>query len=154
MSIKVIFEDTRNKIDKNKHIHKQLEDMGYKVERTKLYCGDYTFPTNQSICIDTKANLNEVENNLIHDHERFKQECIKAQESGIKLIVLIQEPNITNLIDVCSWYNWRKKKNPRAISGKTLYKIMSTMAEKYNIEWQFTTKSKCGERIIELLGGS
>lgn len=149
----IIFEDTRNKPSKNAHIRSQLELLGYKVERTKIYCGDYTLPTNQSICIDTKANLNEVENNLIHDHERFKAECVRAQEAGIKLIILIQDPNIENLIGVCGWFNWRRKKNPRAVSGKTLYKIMSTMSEKYDITWEFTTKQNCGKRIVELLGG-
>ena len=82
----IVLEDTRNKPDKNAHIRQQLEDLGYKVERTKLWIGDYTFPTNQSICIDTKKDMNEIEGNLIHDHERFKAECIRAKEAGIKNI--------------------------------------------------------------------
>jgi hypothetical protein len=67
------------------------------------------------------------------------------------MIVLVEEPNITDLVDVCSWYNWRSKRNPRAINGKTLYKIMKTMQDKYGFEWQFTTKQKCGETIVKLL---
>lgn len=48
-------------------------------------------------------------------------------------------------------YKWRKRKNPKAINGKTLYKIMSTMADKYNVSWEFTSKQNCGKRIVELL---
>lgn len=150
----IIFEDTRNKIDKNAHIRLQLEALGYKVERTKLYCGDYTLPTNQKICIDTKQDLQEVCGNVIQQHSRFQSECIRAQEAGIKLIILVQEQSIKDLSQVPNWYNWRRKKNPRAINGKTLYKIMLTMSQKYGCEWMFTTKAKCGEKIVELLGGT
>lgn len=150
----IIFEDTRNKPEKNVHIRWQLERLGYEVKRTKLYCGDYTLPTNQKICIDTKQDLQEVCGNLTQQHERFQAECLRAQEAGIKLIILVQESNIKQLSDVPGWYNWRLKKNPRALNGLKLFKIMHTMSQKYGVEWQFTTKDMCGKRIIELLGGS
>ena len=150
----IILEDTRNKPDKNVHIRLQLEKLGYKVERTKLYCGDYTLPTNQKICIDTKKDLQEVCGNLAQQHERFQAECVRAQEAGIKLIILVQEPNVTQLADVPGWYNWRLKKNPKALNGLKLFKIMHTMTEKYGVEWQFCKKSDCGKRIVELLGGN
>lgn len=146
-------EDTRNKPDKNKHIRSQLESLGYKVERTKIYCGDYTFPTNQSICIDTKKDMSEVEGNLIHDHERFKAECIRAREAGIKLVILIQDPKLKQLSDVFGWFNVRSKWSPKAVSGKQLAKMMYTMKDRYGVEWEFTTKQNCGKRIVELLGG-
>lgn len=149
----VIFEDTRNKPEKNKHIREQLEELGYKVERTKIYCGDYTFPTNQSVCVDTKKDMNEIESNLIHDHERFKAECIRAKEAGIKLVILIQDPKLKQMSDVFGWYNIRKKWSPKATSGRTLGKIMYSMKEKYGVDFQFTTKQNCGKRILELLGG-
>lgn len=148
----VIFEDTRNKPEKNKHIREQLEELGYKVERTKIYCGDYTFPTNQSVCVDTKKDMNEIESNLIHDHERFKAECIRAKEAGIKLVILIQDPKLKQMSDVFGWYNIRKKWSPKATSGRTLGKIMYSMKEKYGVDFQFTTKQNCGKRILELLG--
>lgn len=146
-------EDTRNKPDKNKHIRSQLESLGYKVERTKIYCGDYTFPTNQSICVDTKKDMAEVEGNLIHDHERFKAECIRAREAGINLIILIQDPKLKQLSDVFGWFNVRSKWSPKAASGKQLAKMMYTMKERYGVQWEFTTKQNCGKRIVELLGG-
>ena len=150
--MKVIIEDSRQKPDKNIHIRLQLEQLGYKVERSKLYCGDYTWATDQKICIDTKQDLQEVCGNLTQQHERFQAECMRAQEAGIKLIILITEPNIKSLYEVPSWYNWRLKKNPRALNGVKLWKIMKTMSEKYGVEWEFTTKLDCGRKIVELLG--
>lgn len=147
----VIFEDTRNKPEKNAHIRKQLEAMGYKVERTKIYCGDYTFPTNQSICVDTKKDMNEIEGNLIHDHERFKAECIRAKEAGIKLVILIQDPKLKVLGDVFTWFNVRTKWSPKAVTGRQLAKMMYTMQDRYGVEFQFTAKSNVGKRIIEIL---
>lgn len=149
----VIFEDTRNKPEKNAHIRTQLEALGYKVERTKIYCGDYTFPTNQSICVDTKKDMNEVESNLIHDHERFKNECIRAKDAGIKLVILIQDPKLTQLSDVFGWFNVRTKWSPKAATGRQLAKMMYTMQQRYGVEWAFTKKADCGRRIVELLGG-
>ena len=148
----VILEDTRNKPDKNKHIRDQLESLGYEVNRCRLYCGDYTYPTNQSVCIDTKKDMNEVESNLIHDHERFKSECIRAKDAGIKLVILIQDPKLKQLSDVFGWFNVRKKWSAKAASGVQLAKMMYTMSERYGVEWQFTTKQNVGKRIVELLG--
>lgn len=150
----IIFEDTRNKPEKNAHIRRQLEELGYKVERTKIYCGDYTFPTNQSICVDTKKDMNEIESNLIHDHERFKAECIRAKEAGIKLVILIQDPKLKVLGDVFSWFNVRSKWSKKAVSGKQLAKMMYTMQDRYGVKFEFCTKGTVGKRIIELLGVS
>lgn len=151
--VNVILEDTRNKLDKNKHIRKQLEDIGYKVERTKLYCGDYTYPTNQLICIDTKQDLQEIVGNVTAQHERFKSECIRAKEAGIKLIILITEPKITCLADVFGWYNPRLRFSKKATTGRQLGKILYSMRERYGVEFEFCTKEKVGERIVELLNG-
>ena len=147
----IIWEDTRQKLAKNAHIREQLEALGHTVIRNKLPVGDYCNMDNMRAVIDTKFGLQEVASNLTGDHERFRRECELSKELGIKLIILVQEPNITNLPNVCSWYNIRKRTSPKAVNGKTLYKIMLTMSQKYDIEWAFTTKQNCGERIIELL---
>ena len=116
--------------------------------------GDYVNLENPMVVIDRKKDLQEVAGNVCQQHERFVRELELARELGYKIIVLVEEPNITTLTNVCSWYNWRRKKNPRAVSGKTLYKIMSKMSEKYDVIWEFTTKANCGKRIVELLGGN
>jgi hypothetical protein len=103
--------------------------------------------------VDTKKDMNEVESNLIHDHERFKAECIRARDAGIKLVILIQDPKLTQLSDVFGWFNIRSKWSKKAASGKQLAKMMYTMNSRYGVSWEFTTKQNCGKRIIELLGG-
>ena len=145
----VIQVDSREQ--KYDHVTKYFDSKGIKWVKSKCVVGDYVNLENPMVVIDRKKDLQEVAGNVCQQHDRFVRELELAKELGYKLIVLVEEPNITTLSNVCSWYNWRKKKNPRAISGKTLYKIMSTMSEKYDVEWQFTAKEKCGERIVELL---
>ena len=149
----ILLEDSRQKPDKNKHIREQLEQLGYKVDRCKLYCGDYSWSTNQSICVDTKANMGEIESNLVHDHERFREECIRAKEADIQLYILIQDPKIKSVADVFPWFNPRKRFSPKAVSGRQLAKMMTSMESKYGVKFEFCKKSEVGQRIIELLGG-
>ena len=135
------------------HIIKHFDSQGIKWVRSKCVVGDYVNLENPMVDVDRKKDLQEVAGNVCQQHDRFVRELELAKELGYKMIILVEEPNITALPNVCSWYNWRSKKNPKAINGKTLYKIMSTMSEKYDITWEFTTKQNCGKRIIELLGG-
>ena len=133
------------------HITRYFDDQGIKWVKSKCVVGDYVNLENPMVVIDRKKDLQEVAGNVCQQHDRFVRELELAKELGFRLIVLVEEPTITSLPNVCSWYNFRKRTNPRAISGKTLYKIMSTMAEKYGVEWQFCKKHECGKRIIEIL---
>lgn len=141
--------DTREQ--KYDHVQRYLDENGIKHVRSKCVVGDYVNLENPMVVIDRKKDLQEVAGNVCQQHDRFIRELELANELGYKMIVLVEEPNITNLVDVCSWYNWRKRTNPRAVSGKTLYKIMKTIQDKYNVSWEFTTKQNCGKRIVELL---
>ena len=145
----VIQVDSREQ--KYDHVIGYFDSQGIKWVKSKCVVGDYVNLENPMVVIDRKKDLQEVAGNVCQQHDRFVRELELAKELGYKMIILVEEPNITSLPNVCSWYNWRRKKNPRAISGKTLYKIMKTMSEKYDITWEFTTKSNCGKRIVELL---
>ena len=157
--------DSREQKGKKDHILATFEMHGIPYIRNKLYVGDWTLLNDQSICIDTKTcGLTEVYSNLVQGHERFRNECKRAQEAGIKLIVLIEENKIKALEDVPNWVNPRKiiyqrqseQGNPAQkappISSKRLHGIMRTMSELYDVEWQFTTRERCGMRILEILG--
>lgn len=133
------------------HIIKYFDSQEIKWVRSKCVVGDYVNLENPMVVIDRKKDLQEVAGNVCQQHDRFVRELELARDLGYRMIVLIEEPNIKYLNEVFGWYNWRKKKNPKAISGQTLGKIMLTMSHKYGVEWQFTTKAKCGEKIIELL---
>lgn len=165
-----IFEDTRNPVEKHKNIHDYCAANGIFIERTKLFVGDYTLPTNQTICIDTKKDLQEVYGNVIQDHARFKAEILRAQLQGIRLIILVEQAGIESLYDVSNWKNprmtrWYKIHNAQK-SGKMMnFKIsssppvtspklaasMNSLAERYGVEWQFCNKSETGKRIVEIL---
>ena len=148
----VIQVDSREQ--KYDHVVKYFDSQGIKWVKSKCVVGDYVNLENPMVVIDRKKDLQEVAGNVCQQHERFVRELELAKELGYKLIVLIEEPTITSVEQVFGWYNWRRKKNPRAVSGKVLHKIMTTMQEKYDVEWQFTTKANCGKRIVELLGGT
>lgn len=138
---------------KYQHITNYFDEQGIKWIRSKCVVGDYINLENPMVVIDRKKDLQEVAGNVCQQHDRFVRELELAKELGYRMIVLVEESHIKDLSDVCSWYNWRTKKNPRAISGKTLCKIMYTMRDKYSVEWMFCNKNETGKRIVELLGG-
>lgn len=168
----ILLEDTRNQPGKHDMKNKYFADRGIEVRRTKLYVGDYTLPADQSVCIDTKKDIQE----LIYDicgksHERFRDECIRAQEANVRLIILVEneagyvnrKKSIYNKVvrsidDLYSWVNPRafiwehgKQKYPMATKGQALAKCCRTMQAKYGVEFQFCTHAEAGERILTLL---
>lgn len=162
----VILEDTRQQSRKHDLKHQWFEENGIKIERCRLFVGDYTLPSNQHICIDTKQNLIEICSNVTQDHERFRNEILRANEAGIKLVFLIEHgEGIECLEDVLFWKNPRRIKRRKvcgvwrtietnATTGRTLYNILSTIKSKYGVEFLFCDKSETGKRIVEILGGN
>lgn len=145
----VIQVDSREK--QYDHVTDYFDRHDVKWVRSKCVVGDYVNLENPMKVIDRKKDLQEVAGNVTQQHERFVRELELANDLGYEMIVLVEEPNIKSLAEVPKWYNWRRKKNRKAINGKTLWKIMSTMADKYNFRWEFTTHRNCGKRIVELL---
>ena len=169
----IILEDTRQQQQKHDRKHKYFEEHGIEVRRTKLYVGDYTLPTDQSVCVDSKFSILEIAENICtKSHDRFKNECIRAQESGIKLIILIENTDgVKSIDDVFRWQNprmhrynkiaymhnigkWLNVALPKAkpTTGETLAKAMLTMQLKYGVEFLFCRPEDAGEKILELLG--
>lgn len=158
----VLIEDTRQQAGKHRNIDAYCKRHGIELVRKKLDVGDYMVE-GTAIAIDTKADMQEVYSNLIHDHDRFRRECMRAKENGIKLIVLVEEAGITTLEDVKNWknprveqYEWAvahgyKGAKAPPISSKRLYGIMRTMEENYGIQFQFCHKRSTGKRIMEIL---
>lgn len=147
----VIQVDSREQ--KYEHVTRYFDSQGIKWVKSKCVVGDYVNLENPMVVIDRKKDLQEVAGNVCQQHDRFVRELELARDLGYRLIVLVEEPSITTLTNVCSWYNFRRRTNPKAIDGKRLYKIMKTMSDKYGFEWQFCKKEECGKRITELLGG-
>ena len=170
MTGRVILEDTRNPVKKHMNVHLWARKNDVTIIRTKLLVGDYTLPTDQSVCIDTKAGMQEVYSNVVQQHERFRRELETAAAAGIRLVVLVEEAGINTLSDVEHWKNERRERwfmiNAAHKAGKMrnvripilsplasvqVMNIMQTMAERYGCEWRFCGKDRTGAVIWELL---
>ena len=166
----IILEDTRNQTGKHDIKHRWFEEHGVVIRRQALYVGDYALPTDQSVCVDTKKDIQELVSDICgKQHERFRNECLRAQEAGIKLVILVEnrgghikdniiQPTITRLEDLYKWKNPRlfifvgkRQKYPNATRGITLMKACMTMSAKYGVSFQFCTPEKSAQRIVELL---
>jgi len=166
----VLLEDTRNPAQKHRNVHEWAQENGVTIIRTKLLVGDYTLPTDQSTCIDTKYGLAEVYSNLVQEHERFRRELELAMQAGVKLIVLVEEADVKELADVAHWKNPRRERWFRIhaahkagkllkvpiskvppLASDRLLKMMETMAERYGVSWKFCGKDATGAAIWELL---
>lgn len=143
----IIVEDTRQQGGKHEAKNAYFRSQGIKVIRNKLYVGDYARLDNQSIAIDTKNSIAELVMDVCTgQHERFRDECKRAKECGIQLIILIEEiPPHGNLSE---WHSPRTK-----VKGETLAKCLRTMQERYGVKFGFCDKASTGKIIINILKG-
>lgn len=194
-----LLEDKANQ--ENKHIKKNKYWLKQNIEviRVPLPVGDYVLVNDKiqdvldrkaargiepkkmdflgtyNICIDTKKDIQELVSDICgKQHDRFRDECILAQNNGIKLIVLIENDyqaltkdgsiankTIHSLSELHSWKNPRlfirkcgKQVYPNATKGLTLQKACHTMSWKYGVKFEFCSSAEAGAKVIELLGGS
>ena len=128
--------------------------MGVNLLTNILPYGDYAYPPR--ISVDTKRSMEEIAQNIggaASEHQRFKNECIRARDCGGKLIILVENTNgITCVDDVHTWINPELVYRPKAITGSRLEKAMKTMSERYGVQFEFCTPEQSAKRIMELLG--
>lgn len=143
--------DTREKPRACKRIVEHFNKKNVRYIYSKLFVGDYQNMDNPRVYVDRKQNLSELCSNVVQDHDRFVRELERAQNNGLKLVILVEHGNgIKCLEDVKNWKNPRLKYSPMATKGETLYKILKTMSEKYEFDIQFCTKAQTGKRILEI----
>lgn len=159
--------DSREGKSQLHRIETQFDQHGVNHFVSKLYVGDYMSYDNPRLVIDRKQNLAELCGNVCQQHKRFRDELLRAQENGIKLIILCEHGGqVKSLEDVHKWQNPRRKQriyNPtvgrwveyetNAMTGEKLQKVLTTMQEKYGCEFLFCSKENTGRRIIEILSG-
>lgn len=162
----VIQTDTRQQMQRKHHQDKEkyFVDHGHTVIHSKMLVGDYCIPSDGSIVVDTKKDCSELYSNLIQDHRRFHDECVLAQECGIKLIILVENKDgFEKPEDIINWKNpqmfryWKAKKQgstqkPPA-SNVQLLKIMHAMSRDYGVDFRFCRPEDAGHVIIEILTG-
>ncbi len=145
--------DTREKQRAVKQIISHFDKHGIKHYPSKLYVGDYMNLDNPRVIIDRKQNLSEIYTNVCQGHKRFCAELKRAQDMGIKIIILCEHGfGIKSLDDVKNWYNPRLDKTPYAWDGERLFKVLSTIKDKYGIDYVFCEKRETGAKIVEILG--
>lgn len=161
-----ILSDTREHKTEWDRIKKQFDVLGVRYDRCKLYCGDYQEVSNSLLVIDRKKDLQEICGNVCQQHERFQRELMRAREAGIHIVILCEHgADIKSLEDVKTWQNPRRQPriawvnghrqrvvdSPNALTGEQLFKTLTTIKERYGIDFEFCTKDETGKRIIEIL---
>lgn len=164
-------EDVGNKIGQHDNISSWCEANGVTLRRQKLNVGDYQSPP--LVAVDTKKGMAEIYQDLIGEHERFRAECIRAQEDGIRLYILIEDEEIIDLESAKRWKNPRRTKWERdnsfiaraqakgkmlnhkiskpPVSSERLVGMMDAMTIKYGVQWVFCHPDKTGEVVYNIL---
>ena len=105
------------------------------------------------IAVDTKYGVSEIAMCCFQDHERFRAECERAQQLGIKLIILIEE--VPPEGDLTKWRSpLDRYGRPRCqFNPETLQKVMNTMTERYGVIFRYCDGRSTGKLLIEYLRG-
>lgn len=97
---------------------------------------------------------------MSNDHRRFRAECIRAQEQGIQLIILVEEVPPYGIVDYWDVPKWKSSNmfhrcgDPMTkVDPKAFRKAMETMTEKYGVLFRFCTRKQCPSRVIKYLKG-
>ena len=125
-----------------------------------------------SVCVDTKKDIQElIQDVCTKDHARFRDECILAQNTGVKLFILVEDNGgfcdrrctiynkpVKSINDLFSWKNPRAfifkggvQKYPKCTKGAVLAKSCLTMEKEYGVKFLFCTKDEAGAKVIEIL---
>lgn len=166
-----IIEDTGQKVGQHDNVKEWCEQNHITLRRQKLNVGDYQSPP--KVAVDTKKGMAEIYSDLVSDHDRFRNELIRAQEDGIRLVMLIEDETITNMDEARKWKNPRvveydrkyglikraqaagkmlNHKIPKPpVSSERLVGMMDACSIKYGVEWAFCHPSKAGETVYKIL---
>lgn len=155
--------DSREKEKAIKKIIEEFDKQGIRYYTSKLWTGDYMSLDNPRLIVDRKQNLSELCGNVCGDHKRFRNEILRARDIGVQLVFLCEHgKGVECLEDVIFWDNPRRHVRQKidgrwqtvetnAMTGETLYKILSTMRDKYGVRFEFCSKEQTGARILEIL---
>ena len=156
----ILLIDTRDKLDKIKHITDYYDRNNISYDRTKLYIGDYQRADNPLLLIDRKKDILELATNILEDNmakddgkKRFRNELRRLDQIKGKMYILVEE-KLNCLEDVQKWSSECKKDGSPYVKlkGPALYKYLVSYQYKHNIEYIFCDKSQTGRVIAELLG--
>lgn len=192
-----IAEDDRQKAGKHAIKHAAWQRMGVAVHRHRMRCGDYARLDDAALAraemeggnvkgevgkqlegltksVDTKADIEELAANLKCDHTRFRNECIRAMETGCMLVFVVENRDgVKSLEDLEEWkepsrhFAIRRKRNPRAERwlgtdvrvakdghsyDRGLAHMCREMSIKYGVEFDFCEPEEAAEVVLRHLG--
>lgn len=147
----IIQVDSREK--RNDHI---LDVLGMYADiqtlNSKLPFGDYcNISKNAMRVVERKNSINELCTCLGTQRNRFTTELRNGTKLGFHIIILVEAEGYSCLEDLNNWQNPFKARNPHALSGLQIYKILKKFLSFYNIEIVFTTKDQAGFDVVRLL---
>ena len=161
--------DSRQQLGKHKNIEAYCRRMGIETVRKKLDTGDYMLGERRNgevipigkISVDTKQNLLELSSNIMsNDHRRFRDECIRAKDKGIQLVILVEEYPPFGKVDLWEVPRWEssgkyhKHGDPMTlVPPAALRKAMITMMQKYGVHFMFCNRLQSPARVIKILKG-
>ena len=153
----MILIDTREKEQAIRQIIEHFDKNGVDYDRTKLYVGDYQELTNPQLVIDRKHNIDELARNCSYskDYKRFLAELDRAARANIKIIFLVEQNkfkdrdrtvHVKSIEDLIMWQSkhW-------SIRGEQVFRNLSHLVFKYDIEVRFCNKRDTGKKILEIL---
>ena len=144
----ILYEDSNQKQGHHTLKNKYWQSKGIEIDRThRLIVGDYMLSLDAKISVDSKQNLLELATNMFCDKARFEKECIRAKNSDIKLIFLIEEK-----FDKQKLLKWQA---PKQIDGKRflnvygwkVYKEIKRNSKIFNVDFRFVIKLSKGKMI-------
>lgn len=172
----MIWEDTRQQAGKHGHVEAWMSSHGvdFAPRARALPFGDYV-RDGSNVAVDTKKDVQELAMDCGRDHARFVRECVRAQEAGWRLYVLVeQHPEYNDRSKLARWVSsvcrrchlrmrricdgprsvggMRCARGARPMQGDTLAKIMDTMERKYEVRFMFCAKRDTARVICGLLG--
>ena len=149
----VIYEDSRQQKGKHRNIHAYCHQHGIEIIRQALNVGDYQIAGKGDISVDTKMGVPELASNCFQEHERFRDECERAQRCGIRLIVLTEE--VPPKGDIANWRSpmGRDGRPKYKFDAATLKKVTETMNQKYGVRFRFCDGRSTGKVLMEYLEG-
>ena len=146
----VLYEDTRQQAGKHRNIHAYCERHGIEIIRQALNVGDYQIAGKGDISVDTKYGVPELATNCFQDHDRFRDECMRAQRCGIQLVEeLLPGGRLDKWRSPIGWNGLPMHK----FRPDVLRKVMLTMQDEYGVKFRFCHPCSTGKQLIEYLEG-
>ena len=97
---------------------------------------------------------------MSNDHRRFRDECQRARDYGIQLIILIEEEPPFGEISLWEVPRWRTSGRYHRygdlmtlVEPSALAKAMQTMTVKYGVKFRYCNRRETPRKVIKYLKG-